>query len=625
LKVKNAISFFLALVLVFALVPAAGIKANPGGAASPWAREGVAEAIKKGFVPAELQNNYTSVITRGEFCRMAIKWLEYACGKSIDAILAERGEIRDPGAFTDTSDPDILAAFALGVTSGVGGKKFNSGGEITREQAAVMIMNTVRVLESDTSAPPPSGFADLSAASGWARGAIDFVRARGIMQGTGNNNFNPQGLYTREQSIVTFNNIKPAAKIPVPPNMKAVKIPSNVSPRNTKNNYLTGWNVSVPGVQTVVDGSGNICVLDAENAVIYEYSPEFELLRTIAIKKEFAEIGAFAKDKNGNYYVFHAKSVAEGAFDEQNMALVKYSPQGDKSDEYRLAAQTTDERWAPGYSGVKVPFANGTCRMEISGNMIAVYFGRTQFRGKDGVNHQASYGFILDIDNFQRLSGENSLRMPSAGHSWNQFVLPVPGGFVFADHGDHGPRCFAFERVGSGQNSQNKSFGFKGGMNAASSVSYQHTFAEMGGLSKTGSGYIFLGAYEKNSVLQSAHNDSRNLFVLTMPENLSSVSDPIWLTDYTNKETENAAAPKIVNIGNGKHLVLWEKYNTVTRKSSVYMAIIDDGGNMAEPPKELPGIYLNGYDALRYSPKTGLVYWAIGDGDGIVLYSLDPK
>jgi hypothetical protein len=38
--------------------------------------------------------------------------------------------------------------------------------------------------------------------------AINFVRNAGIMTGMGNGNFKPKGMYTREQSIVTFNNIK---------------------------------------------------------------------------------------------------------------------------------------------------------------------------------------------------------------------------------------------------------------------------------------------------------------------------------------------------------------------------------------------------------------------------------
>jgi hypothetical protein len=183
---------------------------SPLDSAASWAREGITAAIAKGFVPTDIQNNYTQNITRAEFCRMAVKWVEYATGKNIDTVLAEQGKSRDPGAFTDTSDPDILAAFALGITSGAGGGLFNPSGQFTREQAATMIMNTVKVIGADVADPPASDFGDMSAAAGWAQNGINFVGANGIMSGSGGN-FNPKGTFDRQQSIVTFNNIDPKA------------------------------------------------------------------------------------------------------------------------------------------------------------------------------------------------------------------------------------------------------------------------------------------------------------------------------------------------------------------------------------------------------------------------------
>jgi len=175
--------------------------------ASEWAKEDLAAALAKGFVPSDLLSDYRDVITRAEFCRMAVKWVEYATGKSIDAVLSEKGLSRNPNAFTDTSDPDILAAFALGITSGMGNNTFSPDGQFNREQAAGMIMNTCRAIGADVSDLPPSGFADIETASVWTIDGINFVRANGIMQGTGDDKFSPKNPYTREQSIITFSNI----------------------------------------------------------------------------------------------------------------------------------------------------------------------------------------------------------------------------------------------------------------------------------------------------------------------------------------------------------------------------------------------------------------------------------
>jgi hypothetical protein len=185
------------------------ITVAPGlSTASDWARGHIQAAFDKGFIPSDIQGRYTSTITRGEFCRMAVKWAEYATGKSIDTILTEQGLSRSPNPFTDTNDPAILAAFALGITAGTGPATFNPNGQFTREQAATMIMNTCRAVGANVNNPPAFGFADIGRASSWAVNGINFAGTNGIMSGTGEGNFSPARSYTRQESIIAFNNIK---------------------------------------------------------------------------------------------------------------------------------------------------------------------------------------------------------------------------------------------------------------------------------------------------------------------------------------------------------------------------------------------------------------------------------
>jgi hypothetical protein len=58
----------------------------------------------------------------------------------------------------------------------------------------------------DVSNTTPVGFVDIGRASPWAVDSINFVRNARIMQGS-NGNFSPRGIYSRQESIVTFNNI----------------------------------------------------------------------------------------------------------------------------------------------------------------------------------------------------------------------------------------------------------------------------------------------------------------------------------------------------------------------------------------------------------------------------------
>ena len=177
-------------------------------AASTWAHEHIQSAFEKGFIPAEMQSNYTQVTTRLEFARMAVMFIEYASSQSIDEFLLSRGLSRNPNAFNDTSDPYILAAFALGITTGTGANQFTPQGQLTREQAATMLQRVWNVLGLDTVPVTAAGFSDIGNASAWAIDGINFAFTHGIMSGVGNNMFNPSGLYTREQSIVTFDRIQ---------------------------------------------------------------------------------------------------------------------------------------------------------------------------------------------------------------------------------------------------------------------------------------------------------------------------------------------------------------------------------------------------------------------------------
>jgi hypothetical protein len=388
------------------------------------------------------------------------------------------------------------------------------------------------------------------------------------------------------------------------------------------NKYLDGWGELTPIIMTYVSNDGTVSVCSADTATkqtyIYEYSKDLQYIKTLAFQNEFDKLGAFVKDDEGNYYIFYAKYTNNRT--EKNMAMVKYNTEGEKINEYKLEAYALNSM-----AGVSDPFYAGGCRLELSGSMLAVYFARKMFNG-----HQASYGFVLDKDTFERvdrgqirnntyfLTGNNIV--PYTSHSFNQFILPVEGGFLYVDQGDGYPRCFAFELFMTGKEAKKlRSFTFKQGR------TYQYTFAQLGGLEKTSNGYIFLGAYEKStSVSNTSHNDSRNLFVLTFDDNLTSISKPIWITNYANKLTENAANPKIALLGAERYLIMWECM-TQNEYKTTYMRIINEKGEPLGNEVELPDIRLNFNDVLRYNQTTGNVHWAVNKGNReIIVYALNP-
>gem|GEM_PF-737182 len=189
---------------------------DPLSTASDWARADLTTAIAKGFIPTDLQGSYQNTITRAEFCRLAVKWLEYKTGKRINVLLSEKGLEYRQDAFSDTTNPEILAAYALGIIGGAIAPTatapgvFNPNSGFTREMAATLIRNVCREAGIDISNVSDQGYTDINSAADYAVDGINFVRANGIMGSTNTNplTFSPKISYTREQSIITFSNIK---------------------------------------------------------------------------------------------------------------------------------------------------------------------------------------------------------------------------------------------------------------------------------------------------------------------------------------------------------------------------------------------------------------------------------
>ena len=163
-----------------------------GPAPSSWAIDQVAEAVRLYLVPYNLQSNYTQTATRKEFCALAVELYEKVTGE----------EITERATFSDTTDIYVQMMAGIGVINGVGNGKFDPDGELTREQAATILVRLADAMGK----PLPEGtasFADNASIASWAIDAVGRAKAGGIMDGTGNNTFSPQGAYTREQSILT--------------------------------------------------------------------------------------------------------------------------------------------------------------------------------------------------------------------------------------------------------------------------------------------------------------------------------------------------------------------------------------------------------------------------------------
>ncbi len=165
---------------------------------SAWAKTEVNAAINAGLVPTNLQQDYQTSVSRGEVATMFVNLLEQSSGKDIAIIMAEKNVTPKAWAFTDTSDNAVLAANALGIINGTGNGKFSPDGTLTRAQIAAIINRVANVMGVDTDGYKHS-FTDV--AGHWVSAELGWPFATGIINGVGNNKFDPDAELTAEQAI----------------------------------------------------------------------------------------------------------------------------------------------------------------------------------------------------------------------------------------------------------------------------------------------------------------------------------------------------------------------------------------------------------------------------------------
>jgi len=92
---------------------------------------------------------------------------------------------------------------AIGAVNGTGDGAFSPNKNLTRQEAATILARLADYmdieLENGTLA-----FADNGKISSWAKDSVARISASGIMNGVGNNTFDPLSSYTREQAILTI-------------------------------------------------------------------------------------------------------------------------------------------------------------------------------------------------------------------------------------------------------------------------------------------------------------------------------------------------------------------------------------------------------------------------------------
>ena len=147
----------------------------------------------------------TKRITRGEFAAVCVKLYENLSGEAAVAAPAD--------TFTDTTDPEILKAFQVGITNGKydGGKRFAPDEGLNRQECATMLTRVYKKvtlpgwsLAEDANFQlqftQPALFKDDADIGGFARNSVYFMAANGVINGYTDGTFHPRNTTAAQEA-----------------------------------------------------------------------------------------------------------------------------------------------------------------------------------------------------------------------------------------------------------------------------------------------------------------------------------------------------------------------------------------------------------------------------------------
>jgi hypothetical protein len=153
------------------------------------------KANELGLIPDILSGaDLTKPITREEFCELALLLYEKTTGKNPEPV--------SPNPFTDTVNPQILKAFALGITKGTSDTTFTPGKVISRQECATMLYRAIKAIapNADYSIAGVPDFPDQAEIDSWAVEATKYMSKLGIVKGGADGKFMPKAATTAQEA-----------------------------------------------------------------------------------------------------------------------------------------------------------------------------------------------------------------------------------------------------------------------------------------------------------------------------------------------------------------------------------------------------------------------------------------
>lgn len=391
----------------------------------------------------------------------------------------------------------------------------------------------------------------------------------------------------------------------------------DVGSTNTTN--ISNWS-SVSAVQQFSYKNEGLAYAYLHEEILHIVTPS----KHLELEAEYPLLGDVISDKEGNFYVVWGKTNEQNTTSVKTVFISKYNADG----QHKKTTGFVGESIMGDDGNTKEPFAHGSCDSAIHNGVLMVNYSRRMYNG-----HQSNNVVGVNTEDMSPVRFGSVWDIPYTSHSFNQRIIwsDHTKDFIYADHGDAYDRGFII----TSQKQTKRIFHFYLEANANYNMQIVNkTFAQMGELTETDEGVVFIGASAK-SIGEDAKEEKQNLFIqifdpaekvssdmftggtkrsgktsYDINDNknspLTSVTDygVIWLTNHTDRDV---VAPHAV-VADDRIVILWNEFIDYRRSEAFYMVVSAEGEVLTPATSLGKNFPLNSGEAPVY--HDGKIYWA---------------
>ena len=190
---------FMAILLAGMLSLSAAVPSFAAVAtnAGKWAKPSIEFAYQQGLLTEADLQKAKSPMTRKDFCKMVMRFLNVITGKEWKAA--------GKTPFTDCDDADVTAAYELSIIGGTDPGIFEPNSTLTREQMAIMVARVMKTCGVDlTEKAKKNPFNDTAELFASSNKYIDQLYGIGILAGYQDGGYHPFREMTVQEAVVSF-------------------------------------------------------------------------------------------------------------------------------------------------------------------------------------------------------------------------------------------------------------------------------------------------------------------------------------------------------------------------------------------------------------------------------------